>query len=211
MLSPLQQDALREFMNVTIGQAGSVLSEMVNQKVRLEVPEVYLLQNLQETEEGERLSGYLTGHVVSSVLRFEIGCNGVARLVFPREKGKLLVNLLLGEELLFSGEPGDNGFSETDTDAMKEVGNVLLNVIVGSLGNLLETRIEYSLPEVEFLYLREGEQRPVLCSGYYTLVIRNTFVVGDTRIEGAIFVMLCLDSAAQLLGKIDELLVELYG
>ncbi|ABZ84578.1 chec-like family protein [Heliomicrobium modesticaldum Ice1] len=211
MLSPLQQDALREFMNVTIGQAGSVLSEMVSQKVHLEVPEVYLLQNLQETEVGKGLSGYLSGHVVSSVLRFEIGCNGVARLVFPRDKGKLLVNLLLGEELLFNGEGGDNSFSETDTDAMKEIGNVLLNVIVGSLGNLLETRIEYSLPEVEFLYLKDGEQRPALCGGYYTLVIRNTFVVGDTRIEGAIFVMLCLDSATQLLGKIDELLVELYG
>ncbi|MTV47527.1 chemotaxis protein CheC [Heliobacillus mobilis] len=212
MLTPLQQDALKEFMNVSIGQAGHVLSEMVNQKVHLEVPEVYLLQNQTEADQRYlKKIQFLTGHVVSSSLRFGVVCSGQARLLFPVTKGKQLVDLLLGDDLFLEVEKIDDGFSETDTDAMKEIGNVLLNVIIGCLGNLLETPIEYSLPEVEFLYLTENQHRSMFCGGYYTLVIHNTFLVGENRIEGAIFVMLCMDSAVQLLHKIDEMLVDLYG
>lgn len=213
MLTPLQQDALKEFMNVSIGQAGSVLSEMVNQKIHLEVPEVWLLtsERIPEIEElDEVLKAFLQGHIVSSSLSFGNEFNGQARLIFPVNKGKLLVNMLLAEEFLPDDGTGSSGFSDTDTDAMKEIGNVLLNVIVGSLGNLLETKIEYSLPELEFLHVGEHDVQPLFGDGSYTLLIRNSFIVGETHIEGAIFVMLSMNSTEQLIKKIDETLVDFY-
>ncbi|MDD3270140.1 MAG: chemotaxis protein CheC, partial [Syntrophomonadaceae bacterium] len=39
----MQKDALTEMVNVYVGQAASFLSEMVNQKVILAVPEVELI------------------------------------------------------------------------------------------------------------------------------------------------------------------------
>ncbi|KAB2954562.1 chemotaxis protein CheC [Heliorestis acidaminivorans] len=210
MLNPLQQDALKEYMNVVIGQAGQVLSEMVNQKVYLEVPDVQLLQTRDRFILQELVASILKGHVVSSSLRFGVECSGRARLLFPVEKGKKLVNLMIGDEEFSDHSTNEAGFSDTDTDAMKEIGNVLLNVIIGSLGNLLSTRIEYSLPEIEFLFVEGVRQDPFFHPGHYTLVLRNTFVVGEERIEGAIFVMLQMDSATRLIEKIDEMLVDIY-
>ncbi|QGG47808.1 chemotaxis protein CheC [Heliorestis convoluta] len=210
MLNPLQQDALKEYMNIVIGQAGHVLSEMVRQKVYLEVPEVQLLQARDSSIIQELITSILQGHVVSSSLRFGVECSGQAQLLFPVDKGKMLVNLMLGDEDFIEHNGNDSLFSDTDTDAMKEIGNVLLNVIIGSLGNLLNTRIDYSLPEIEFLFVEGLRPEPFFYPGYYTLVLRNTFVVGEEKIEGAIVVMLQLDSATKLIEKIDEMLVDIY-
>ena len=43
MLNELQKDVLGEIVNVYIGQAASLLSEMTGQEIRLNVPQVLLL------------------------------------------------------------------------------------------------------------------------------------------------------------------------
>ncbi len=48
MLNPMQKDALTEIINVYIGKAASMLSEMVNQRVILSVPEVELIAFTQD-------------------------------------------------------------------------------------------------------------------------------------------------------------------
>ena len=43
MLTEMQKDVLGEIVNVYIGQAASLLSEMTGQEIRLNVPQVLLL------------------------------------------------------------------------------------------------------------------------------------------------------------------------
>ena len=50
MLNELQKDVLGEIVNVYIGQAASLLSEMTGQEIRLNVPQVLLLASGEATE-----------------------------------------------------------------------------------------------------------------------------------------------------------------
>ena len=48
MLTEMQKDVLGEIVNVYIGQAASLLSEMTGQEIRLNVPQVLLLVSRQQ-------------------------------------------------------------------------------------------------------------------------------------------------------------------
>lgn len=211
MLSVLQQDALKEFMNVSIGQAASLLSEMANQKIELAIPAIELSRTEKLSEKESMLfSNIFKGYIVSSSLAFGNEFKGKAHLIFPVPKGKRLVGLFMGDELSLEND-NLNDFSDTDIDAMKEISNIILNTIIGSFGNLLNRQIIYSLPEVDFLNYPEQESELSLDTNYYVLLIRTTFSMIKDKIEGAIFIILTMDSVSSLLGKIDEMLVELYG
>lgn len=212
MLSSLQRDALKEFMNVSFGQAASLLSEMAGQKIKLTIPEIELshISLLGKKIEDEPFANIFKGHIVSSSLAFGNELKGKAQLVFPVKEGKILVSLFMGGETSLEND-GFMDFSDTDIDAMKEIGNIILNTIVGSFANLLDKQIVYSLPEVEFFRYPEQEPKFSQETGHYVLLIRTTFSLVKTKIEGVVFVILTMDSISILIGKIDEMLVELYG
>lgn len=214
MLSPLQQDALKEFMNIYIGQAASLLGEMVNEKINLTIPQVQLISLLNTNDSGHFLPLFLKGHVISSSIRFGTQFSGKARLVFPVDKTKLLVSLCMGEdnheEISIPSK-----LTDTDFDAIKEIGNIILNAILGGLGNLMKTKLEYSLPEIELLFFPEDHNQSTMSSiqfpqESYVLVILNTFHFDKTHIEGAVLVVLSINSVSLLMEKINEILEEVY-
>ena len=53
MLNELQKDLLAELVNVYVGQAASMLSEMVSQKIVLSIPEVELIA-ISDVDRGDR-------------------------------------------------------------------------------------------------------------------------------------------------------------
>ena len=98
MLNELQKDILGEIVNVYIGQAASLLSDMTGQEIRLNVPQVLLLNGddiVLDPAVSEDI--WSRGHVVSSSLRFSQGLNGKTFLMFPAAQAKALVNACLGE------------------------------------------------------------------------------------------------------------------
>ncbi len=210
MLTTLQQDALKEFMNIYIGQSASLLSEMVNQKINLTIPKIELVSLKEETDYFQSLPSFLQGHVISSSIKFGTQFSGKARLVFPVDKTKLLVDLCLGEESLREDVPVASKLTDTDFDAIREIGNIILNAIIGGLGNLMDTKLEYSLPEIEVLYFLDTKIDLQFGKDTYILLIRNTFSFDETLIEGAVVVVLSLDSVTFLLEKINGILVKLY-
>lgn len=210
MLTTLQQDALKEFMNIYIGQSASLLSEMVNQKINLTIPKIELVSLKEETDYFQSLPSFMQGHVISSSIKFGTQFSGKARLVFPVDKTKLLVDLCLGEESSRDDLPVASKLTDTDFDAIREIGNIILNAIVGGLGNLMDTKLEYSLPEIEVLYFLDTKFDLQFGKDTYILLIRNTFSFDDTQIEGAVVVVLSLDSVTFLLEKINGILVKLY-
>lgn len=214
MLSLEQKDGLQEYMNIFTGQAASMLYEMVNQKVELSITELELLylDDKKEQEQKVRsLPSMLQGHIVSSSIRFGHDFSGRAHLIFPLETTKLLVRLCLEEDYEEMPDvPGE--LTDTDFDAVREIGNVILNAITGGMGNLLNVSLEYELPEVKILsgfdLENENENSCSQANGKYILVFYNTFSILDHSMEGAIVVVLSMESIAMLLQKIDEVLME---
>lgn len=210
MLTAVQQDALKEYMNIFIGEAASLLSEMVNQKINLSIPEIQLVSLSDNKGEAfHSMPSFLKSHVVSSSIKFGTHFSGKADLVFPMDRSKLLVNLCMGEEEFMGEEDEQASLTDTDFDAIREVGNIILNAVVGGLGNLMKVKLDYHLPEVEVLYFPDTENDLLRQEGNYLLVIHNAFSVAQFQVDGAILVILSMGSINYLLNKIDQIVQEI--
>ena len=209
MLTSIQEDVLKEYMNISVGDAANLLSEMLNKKINLKIPEVELLPLNQGKENLHKsLPDFLQGHLVSSSIKFGTKFNGIAHLIFPATKTKLLVNLCMGET---AKDNDETNLTDADFDAIREIGNIILNAIVGGLGNLLETRIDYELPKVELISLKEVKSDIESKEQNYLLIVHNNFLVENTKIKGSILVVLSMDSINYLVDKIDDIVVDIYG
>jgi len=204
MLNLMQKDILTELVNVYIGQAANLLSEMVTQKIELTIPQIMLITVSElDFSKYQYLSVFSSGHVVSSSMSFGHEFQGKAFLVFPPEQAKLLVTACTGEIL-----PVESGnivhLVDTDLDILREIGNLIINAIIGEFGNLLDIRVEYSLPEIELISFSET-QKIFLQNDIYILVLHTSFTLSKTRITGAVLIALSLNSVSLLLEKINEL------
>jgi len=207
MMNELQKDLLKEYINVFIGQAANMLSEMANQRVLLSVPEIEIINMADESDTGNRKL-FSHGHIVSSSMKFGHDFSGRALLIFPAQKAKMLVDACMGEtDNVYSDQPFE--LIDTDFDVLKEISNVILNSVIGEFSNLIGTTVEFSVPDVELVFVSEDEQKMYLKSNVYMLMLYTSFVLADAEIEGVVIVALGMNSLNKLISKIDEVLGEL--
>lgn len=211
MLNEQQSDLLKEYVNVFTGKAASMLSEMANQKILLRVPEVEVLHMAQDGVDAlKKISLFSEGHIVSSVMNFGHDFSGRALLIFPAEKAKNLVDACLGDG---NGEDASAvSLEDTDFDVLKEISNVLLNSIIGEFANMLGVKLEFTLPDVELIFVSEFEQKMYLKNNnIYILMLYTVFTLAETKVDGVVVIALGMDSLNMLIAKLNEVLGEANG
>jgi len=207
MLNPMQKDVLTEMINIYVGRAAGLLSEMVNQRVILSVPQIELIALSSEDQSSKQFPPIFSpGHIISSSMRFGQSFEGKAYLIFPAEQAKFLVNACLGEDILVLDDTETLSFIDTDFDVLKEISNVILNAVIGEFGNFLDTKLEYSLPDIELIHVSESEQKLLLQNNTYILLLHTAFLLAETQVKGFIMIALSMNSVTWLIEKIDTLL-----
>ena len=203
MLNEMQKDVLLEQMNIYIGQAAALLSEMIDHRIDLSVPELNIMEVDIDNYICQAFPSFIGSDAVSSSIRFGDEFSGKAYLVFPTIEAKKLINLFTGDVF-----PDVNvktvQLVENDLDVMTELGNVILNAIIGGMSNFLGTMVEYSMPEIEMLDLSETEPSKDSTAKMYIMLIRTAFNVSDQNISGYIMVIMSMDSIELLVGKLEE-------
>ncbi|KUG28539.1 chemotaxis protein chec -- inhibitor of mcp methylation [hydrocarbon metagenome] len=197
-LTPMQLDILQELINIGVGRAAGMLNRMVSTHIQLQVPELVVLSS------SEFITRYGTRgqEVFSAVqLTFSGHFSGLSALIFPPESASRLVGIILGNSVL----------SEDEAEAMRvetlqEVGNIVLNGVMGSIGNILKENIVFSTPD----YVEERFERLVFFgesadSGAMVLMARTQFTIKDHLIEGEVLILFSLASFGTLLAAIDAL------
>ncbi len=202
MLDEMQRDLLKEYVNVFIGQAASMLSEMANQRVLLTVPEVDIVNMSDDTKDLARPL-FNHGHIISSSMKFGNDFSGRALLIFPAQKAKLLVDACMGMEMSDYDEESYE-LIDTDFDVLKEISNVILNSVIGEFSNLIGTTVEFSIPDIEVLFVSQDEQKMYLKNDVYMMMLYTSFELAEAQVEGVIIVALGLTSLNKLLDKISE-------
>lgn len=213
MLSELQKDVLTELVNVYIGQAASLLSEMVHQKVELSIPLVELLTISESNDSSQRfLDAFSSGHVVSSSMNFGHEFQGKAFLMFPADQAKLLVNACLLENIaenIAKDSNQDFGLLDTDFDVLREIGNIIINAVIGNFANLMGIQLEYSVPDIDLIFIPETKKYLSIENEIYILILHTSFIMAETRVKGALLIALSMNSVSLLITKINNLLEEL--
>lgn len=136
-LLPSQIDSLKEMVNIGVGHAAGVLNAMLNSRVQLHVPVVELMSH-DELRSKIQMMG--TGSLSSVRLGFKGPFSGNASLVFPTEGAVKLVSMLTGSE------PGSSELNAMRMSTLTEVGNIVLNGVMGAIGNELKLHVFYSVP-----------------------------------------------------------------
>lgn len=194
-LSEREIDALKELINIGVGRAAGVLSEMIEAPISLNVPSVKVLAirdllNEIDATRAEQLSAVKLG--------FKGSFSGTAALLFPPDSASKLVSVLIRDEK-----------DVTDLDSLRvgtlnEVGNIVINGVMGSIANLLKQHITYSLPT----YIEERMDRLIGSeqeAGDETVLLAHTFFkVEQYLIEGNILLVFESASFGSLITAIGE-------
>ena len=186
-------DTLKETINIGVGQAAAVLSDMVGDTVELRVPEVKIF-----TDATSYLKDGEDGVMATVIQQFSGILSGSAILAFRPESALRLVAKVLGEE------PGAQQLDAERESTLTEVGNILLNGVMGAFGNLGEIELIFELPTY-----REASNRDLLESESYSdgpiLLIKVEFSLLKSKIMGEVLIFFSANRTDELMTFLDVL------
>ncbi len=201
--SNMTYDILKELFNISVGKAAEMLSDIVDQKIVLNVPNVEIINVSKDSiKMKDYLPENISGALMVSSISFKESFTGTANLIFPADKMKTFIRLCMHEE---EDNYEDMDFNDIDFDIIKEIGNIILNCIMGETGNSLSINFNYSLPEVKVFNQTDFCGNLQKNEFVNILILYITFIIGNTEIEGAIIVDLTLNSLKELLEKVGQI------
>lgn len=195
-LTPDQLDALKELINIGVGRAAATLNAMIQVHIQLQVPFIQIVA-LSALEEMTDLSDE---RLAAVRLAFQGPFSGTAALVFPTESAAHLVSVLTGEEA-----------DSPDLDAVRvgtltEVGNIVLNGVMGSMGNVLERRIDYVVPSYMEATITNLLTAHETDPDVTVLLAQTRFTIEQLHIHGDVMLFFEVGSFDALVEAIDAML-----
>ena len=199
-LAPYQCDVLQEIINIGVGRAAGMLNAMIRSHVSLRVPELHVFLP-------EQVRSYLAQVQDENLAMVRLPFSGIfqgfSALLFPSEDAVRLANALLAGQGFTPGS-GEEG-EILRREALQEVGNVVLNGVMGSLGNLLAESVEFAPPE----YCEERAESMFADEAWKDtriLLARTTITLEEHYVHGEILILFTMDSFGALLAAIDRLM-----
>jgi len=138
LVSDRQLDLIKEILNVGVGHAAASLNSLVDSHIELSLPEVKILSPRDLEDDN---SGIFETDLSYVHLPFSGIFSGTGILAFPAEDAVKLVSALTGEAT------SSSSLDAVMAGTLNEVGNIVINGVVGSVSNLLDRPLQFSLPE----------------------------------------------------------------
>lgn len=198
-LTESQRDVLTEVFNVGVGRAANSLSELVTKQVNLQVPEISIVEPEEIPEKLKAISDKALSMVEQ---KFTCSFSGKAALIFPADDASKLVAVLSGEEI---GSPDLDSVKE---GTITEVGNIIINGLLGSISNFLEETMDFTLPLYQEVHVQEVKADDTQEDHQITIMCKTKFEVQDLQIEGHFMMYVNVRAIDKLLALIDSKIEE---
>jgi len=140
ILNPLQIEILKEIINIGVGRSADVLNTMIQTHITLDVPEVKIIQF---SEYQDFVNYFEDENYAVITLPFNGELTGYSKLILSSEHAAKLVNAFIGR----SGTNID--MDSLRIDILSEIGNVIINAVMGTLSNMLNINLDYIVPSYE--------------------------------------------------------------
>lgn len=188
-------DAVRELMNIGVGRAAGLLNEMTGTHIQLKVPEIRILRYNELFHQ----KGLLGSERLSAVtLEFSGSFSGISMLVFPPESAAILIMALTGEKI----EAPELDALRIET--LNEVGNIVNNAVMGSITNILDERLTYSLPAYFEGNIQQILGREISDDFEWVILAISQFILSDLNVAGNILMIFEIGSLDELLLRIRD-------
>ena len=198
MISPEEfDDAVSELVNVGVGRAAASLATMVKERIELSVPKLMTVP-YQELTQHLGLVHELDTQAEVSLVQQAFGgrLSGSASILFPIASARHLVELLT-----------DGALSAEELDleleaALAEVGNILINSVLGTLGNITGLEVSFHLPEYRQCLVQNLE----FSLGTHDLLLAVVLVsISGQEIKGYLLLLFDLPSMETLKEAIQRM------
>lgn len=220
-LTPERSDVLNELLNIAMGKTASILSQMIGRSVDITIPKSLLVSyKTVQTLFEEKYKKNIQEDMLGVTINFCGNCSGSTTLFFEQHQGKTLVDKLLAHQELDDwyteeAQRSNNSentelFSDSDREALVEVGNMLINGLMGTISNLLGMFFDYSVPELQVPFDFESSGSPFHASSQKdTLVLETHFIDQTEEIEGHLIIVFSIGEFTEtLLTAIDRLAMD---
>ncbi|SFZ76628.1 chemotaxis protein CheX [Chitinimonas taiwanensis] len=199
-LSPLQHDALCEVFNISVGRAAAAMSGLVGEEVTLSVPAMRFC-SIDALSEKMGMGEWQRVDAISQ--SFKGSFEGDALLMFPDDDGMEVVRLML------AGLKQPVNMDELASDALVEIGNLLLNACLSALADIMGEEFHFDIPN-----LSSGRSVDVLAQRSHhpedpVLFLHIQFTLEHRRIEGFLAFLINLPSLDNLRSGIDAFIGQL--
>ncbi|MCK9208492.1 MAG: hypothetical protein M0P66_15370 [Salinivirgaceae bacterium] len=197
-LSTQQFDFLTEIVNIGIGRSANVLNKIVKNRVQLKVPSILLLK----VDDLKQLVGHDDSVELSVIsMGFTGDLLGSVALVFSSANAIKMVDLLT-----------ENNYEKLEMDQLRtstlnEVGNIVLNSLIGTLGNLLKTRFRYSIPQFKECLAKDLLANTGSLPEYF-IYAETQFKIKDNNIEGSFMLFFEVGSFDTFIEKLEKFSIQ---
>ncbi|NLA58796.1 MAG: flagellar motor switch phosphatase FliY, partial [Firmicutes bacterium] len=144
VLTDLEKDALAEVGNISMGAAATALSNILNRKVSITVPSVYVT-TFRDVREKHPIP------CIVVTVRYTEGLEGSNVLVIKESDAAVMTSLMLGED--GSNPPAE--LTELHMSAVSEAMNQMMGSSATAMSDMFRARIQISPPELERIDLGE--------------------------------------------------------
>lgn len=138
-LSSMQYDVLKELGNIGAGNASTALSQLINERVNIGVPQVKLL----DFNEISTIIGSEESVMVGILIMLSEEINGMMMFLMYPEVARRIVNVLMG------GNTTSTDFDEIEISAVSEIGNIIAGAYLSSLSDMTGLTIDVSVPMLQ--------------------------------------------------------------
>lgn len=197
-LTKKQIDSLRELMNIGVGKGASILNTMLNSHIILEIPSIEILSAKELVRKMDTIS---KGMLSTVNLQFKGYLTGTSKLIFPSESAQKLVKLMIDD----FDSSNDTDLDSITAGTLSEIGNILLNSVIGTMCNYFKISLDFSVP-----YYTEGSSKKIISYdedliNQSILLARTRFNIEKMDIDGDIVLLFRIGSFENLIEKIDAL------
>ncbi len=193
-MNEMQYDVLKEIGNIGSGNATTALSQMLNIRMDMSVPNVALLP----FSEISAVVGSEEMPVVGILLGLDGDISGMMLFMFDMESARHLVNKLMMDETNSSLE-----FTEIELSALNEIGNIVAGSYLTALSSLTAMKIVSTVPSMTIDMVGALLSVPATEYGKYgdkILLIQSKF--GEHDISGYFLLIPELESYGKILSSL---------
>lgn len=196
VLTESQKDALTELVNIGMGVAANSLNRMMDSHIELHMPELHIAS----AKELDALTKQVSSSGLTSVkLDFTGPISGSAALIMPQHDASKMVSELTGEP------PNTPELNSMMVGTLNEVGNIVINGVLGTLSSSLNMEFDFGLPIYQC-----GEMGDLLTpinvvNAEAVIIVKALFKVQQYEIEGDILLIFISPSYDNLLSRLDAL------
>ncbi len=195
ILSDLQQEVLKELMNIGANESANILSNMLNVQIDLDVPNIKVIHPKDLLGE---LAALGSQELTAVNMGFRSSLSGTSQLVFTQESANKLVQMF-AQEVLQVDE-----FDEIKSGALVEIGNIILNAVLATFSNTFKNELEFFVPEYFENYKKEFYEKIVDYIDDVVLVGNTVFTIKELQVAGDIIIYLNVTSLDYFKELIDN-------